>query len=431
MARANTVTLLSLDRYARIMGINPAHFNTGVAGNIMPMSAQCNDIFWQHSWQAGDRASREEIARAISDAEQEIATYLGYWPAPKYIAKEMHVYPHTYRPDWGGNGLDALGYYKSVQTKYGKFIAPGVRSVSPIGTATTAGGTLVYSDADGDGFDETATITLTTTITDPCGVKAFVAGYSGAPEWELRSPRSVTISGGVVTMVFYTWQLVDPDLWEAFPDSSDPLTAIDLTSIGNLLTSVEVYYEFANSTEESAQFFWEPTAAGLDPASCSTCGGGGCLVCSVTVQDGCIHVRNVDLGLVAPQVGQYNSSTANWESLSPAVCREPDLLKIWYYAGDIDNCFLAGQSCDPLSQFFAETIAWLATARLDYPLCGCGAVSNKSKMLQTDVVLVTGGNRYVNTFKRIDNPFGTRLGEVKAWKRLESFVRKVMPVAVI
>ena len=40
----------------------------------------------------------------------------------------------------------------SIMAEYGKVIQAGQRTVALVGTATVAGGTLVYTDADGDGF---------------------------------------------------------------------------------------------------------------------------------------------------------------------------------------------------------------------------------------------------------------------------------------
>jgi len=93
-------TLLSIHRYARIMGINPVHFSGGYGDTIWPiMNNSCQDIWVRNSWQYGDMVSREDIARAILDAESDIAHVLGYWPAPKWIEAEVHPYPRFHRPD--------------------------------------------------------------------------------------------------------------------------------------------------------------------------------------------------------------------------------------------------------------------------------------------------------------------------------------------
>lgn len=73
MAVAKEPTLLALDRFAEILGINPAHFNQGASTTVMPMLTNCPDIYYQFAWQRADCVSREEIARGIRQAEEEIA----------------------------------------------------------------------------------------------------------------------------------------------------------------------------------------------------------------------------------------------------------------------------------------------------------------------------------------------------------------------
>ena len=152
MARANTYTLTPLDTFAYIAGIHPAHFNTLAGGAVFPITGQCSDVWWQYSWQATDRISRDDLAQSLRDAEKEVAKVLGYSIAPEFHSKEMHKYTRPYRRNFYGSGLDNRGYHKSVKLRSGQFIQGGRRGITLIDTATTAGGTLVYSDPDGDDF---------------------------------------------------------------------------------------------------------------------------------------------------------------------------------------------------------------------------------------------------------------------------------------
>ena len=72
MARSSYDTLLSLDRYAKVMGINPAHFNGGANAAIFPVkSNRCQDIIPQYGWQYSDHTGREDIGEAIAVADGE------------------------------------------------------------------------------------------------------------------------------------------------------------------------------------------------------------------------------------------------------------------------------------------------------------------------------------------------------------------------
>ena len=76
MARAETITLLPLDRYATIMRMSVCHFNQ-VDGVKAPLRSGCDDVW--------DQPEREDLAWAMATAEEMIAHELGFWPAPKWM----------------------------------------------------------------------------------------------------------------------------------------------------------------------------------------------------------------------------------------------------------------------------------------------------------------------------------------------------------
>ena len=115
MSRASTDTLLSLDRFATIFGWEPPAFNQGVSSIIFPGNAACEPVY-QYSWQRHDAVAREDIALEIAQAEQDIANFLGWWPAPRWIAQDVKMYPRFHRPEYynigGGN---VRGQRKSIK----------------------------------------------------------------------------------------------------------------------------------------------------------------------------------------------------------------------------------------------------------------------------------------------------------------------------
>lgn len=416
MARSSYPTVLSVSQYAMLMGINPAHFAGGAAGTIFPLGGSCNQVWYQYSWQAADRVAREDLGLAIFNAEQEIAQVLGYWPAPRWFSQEFVNYPRYYDPTrWRTSGLDASERSISARLRYGRIIAGGRRSTTAIGTATAStpaapGDTLVYSDADGDGYQETATITLPVPSTMPHSqlIKAYWPGQT-APEWEIRPTRTKTLSGGSVVMKFWSWQLVPWDRWEQFPSDTYP-AALDFNDPVNRLSSVDVLYEYNDPTAVSARFRWEASPR-LDCA----CGGVGCALCSFTAQDGCILPRDANAGTAALQPATYSGGA--WSGLPWSLCRDPDHVSVWYYAGAISEEYLSGQGQDPLSRYLAEAIAWLATARLERPFCACSNLVALAADLRIDLA-ATQPISFQVSGAQLDNPFGTRRGEVKAWRRI-------------
>lgn len=418
LARPLPYTLLSLPRYARIMGIDPLHFSGAHAVGPLGQRNACSDIWYKYSWQNSDQVSLEHLAYTIQSAEQEIASYLGWWPAPVWVSEDTIRYPRVYARDMFGNTIDVRGTRKAVKASYGKVIELGQRMVTLVGAADTTTGNLAYSDEDADGFYETATITVATTYSDKRKLKVFMPGFSGAKEWEIRSPRRVTLSGGNVQFVFDSWLFINPELYEQIQpfEGIDP---IDISTVANFVTSVEVYYESVDPTLYSTQVVWNEFDL------CEICGGTGCAACAESNQTGCGRIADYNIGLIAPYPATYDAVDEEWDFTTWTYSYDPVRVKMWYYAGAVSNEYNAGVSVEPLSDFFAQIIAWLATARLERPLCACNNLITLSEELRTDLTLSSRdtGSRFV-TRDVLSSPFGTRKGEVMAWRRLNHFVKK-------
>ena len=438
MARASKVTLLSLDRFARIMGISPAHFAGASGTTVFPATSACTDIWYQHSWQKGDRVSREDLAIAIYNAEYELARLLGYYPAQRWIVNEMHQYPRHHRRNVIDAGTNVRGFAKSVTAKFGKMIDIGQRS---LGTKIDV--VPVFSDVQTPvGYNETVTVTAAHGgNTDIREWKVFIADKGGMPEWEIRDPRSVWISGANVMLKFWAWQFINPVDWDVFPLTATGAPVLVLETL-TYLADCDVYRVFNDNTAQSAEFFWEPEDWSISPAICSSCGGSGCATCSLTTQDGCAHIRDVDRGIVVPMPATYSDDNEQWERARWADCRAPDQVKIWYQAGELAQRYLDAENVtadydngavvDPLTDYWAETIAWLATARMERTLCACKNVIALANDLRRDVSRTDpdGPSFFVDPAE-LGNPLGTRLGEIKAWRRIKNIADVRAKVAVI
>lgn len=423
-------TILSLPSFAAIMGLNPPHFSGGFGQTVFPVGSNCDDVWPRYPWQASDRISLSELADTIYNVEEEIANYLGYYPGPKWIAKEMHPYPRHHRRDVYGLGSNSRGQYKSVITKKGKFIQAGQRAVTLLDDSVA----VVYSDESGSGINDTATITVATSLTDECEINAYFAGTGGALEWEIRPARSKTISGGNVILVYDSWLLLDPDLLAAYPTTAG-FDGLDLATSTNFVAAVDVYREYTDTTTKSAEFSWEPKPLNaLLNTVCASCGGTGCAACANTTQDGCLHIRDVDRGIAVPTPATYDEDEESWSLAQWSECREPDTVKIWYYAGDLDERFLRGESCERLSKYYAQAIAWMASARLERPPCGCQNIRAMFNDLRRDLAFSgtgEGDGSYFISPEDLNNPFGTRKGEVMAWRKLGKLTERIPDFAVV
>lgn len=421
-------TLLSLERWRQISGINPMHFWGGAGETYFPNVNQCDDVFYNFYWQNENNVSREEIARAIQQAESDITGVLGYSPAPHWV-EEVVNYPQHHRRDvmeWGM--MDVRGLGKAIRLGEGRFISAGQR----LATLVAANTSIVRTDEDSDGYNETVTITAATTVTDACQLHVYFAGTSADPDWEIRSPRSVTISGGNVVFKFFSWQFLSYEQQQAFQTTSQ-VTPIDIESATSYITKVDVYQITTDFTQTSATFYWERArlySLGLMPIGwcCSSCGTTGCPACEFITQDGCLKVKDADGQFGVPQPATYDSDTGQWDNSTQTVCRDPDMVRIWYYAGEQAQNYLAGRTCDPLNSNLANAIAWLATARVNRPFCTCNNALTLLNNLQRDMAFT--GSRELGSFQvsaaDMDNPFGTRLGEVKAWHIVSRLASNLM-----
>jgi hypothetical protein len=360
--------------------------------------------------------SREDVNNAIQQAESEIHALIGFLTSPDWVVEEVKSFPRSIPVrSVSSNGKDLRWYDKAIDTKWGKVISGGQRAT----TAIETGATVTYSDTDGDGWSELATITVATTVTDTSQIKVYFAGTSADPRWEIRPVKDKVISGGTATITIDSWLLIDPDLQAGYPTTSE-FSAIDISGTGNFVSTVDVYREYTDATTTSAQFYWEPQSSNviLLGNTCSSCGGAGCTACAYTTQDGCLLVRDAENGLIS--ASPATESDGVWTRSSWSVCRDPQMIKIWYQSGGMSQEFLSGWDHDPLDNRWAQAITWLSAARLEKPVCSCTNVQNVMSELRRDVTR-SSREAFYTRFEAmgiLHAKFGTRVGEVRAWQLL-------------
>jgi hypothetical protein len=420
-------THLTLDRYARIMGVvAPPHFFGSYSVNRFPLEGTCDIVVPRHGWQLYEVVSREEILEQIFIAEQEIAEFLGHYVAPTFVTNEPHQYPGPYDPLLTSvSGLNTAGFDKSIEAKKALIIQPGPRAASLIGTATTTGSSLDYTDEDGDGYIETAKVTFPTTETELCELRCFVPDKDGVDEWEIRTPRRKYLSGGNVVFEFSVWLFINPDLDARYPDTDD-YRALDYTDTTNLLDSVDIYRVYVDNTAESARFYWESDPNCVVQGSVVDAG-------SLVSQGGVAILRDVQSGLLVPRAATYDADQSIWTADTRSVNRDPDIVRVSYYAGDVAQAYLSGRNCDPLKDIYAKAIAYMATARLTRSICSCPGIVVFFESLQEDFAVSTPNRNTTIGFRDLENPFGTRRGELMAWRLIGKLgTRELNPeVAVI
>lgn len=405
-------TILPLPRYAQIIGINPIQFMSGVAPTYFPDTG-CSDRWRQYDWQDEVKVSRDAIAREIKRAEHDIAAQLGYWPGQVWVINDNELYTKYYR-----NELTALfghnpqGLYKSVTLNWGKFIQGGTRAATLVGGASVSGGHITFSDEDSDGFDETVTIVMATSVTDPYEISVFYSGSGGDERFEIRPVRYKTISGGAVTIVMDSWLLFKPELLSAFPGSSSTNLDIPAESSDSYVTGVDIYRIY-NDPEDQCTLYWD----GAPGTYCASCNGSGCPDCDPVTQIACISARNPDDGIaVVMPASSYDAGAFSVGTFCTG--KEPDRLIANYQSGELSTSH--GNSTYEVPHDLADAIAKMATARLSRPLCtDCENVRAREVELKMDLSMIQRGKIEETQFitkEVMTCPFGTRRGEVEAWR---------------
>lgn len=396
-------TLLPIYQFAKVLGLHPLHV-MGVDANIgSAQNRVCVSPIKQYSWQDSDGVSREELSWAILEAEADLARELGYWPAPKWIDVER-VEIEQPGAGWYRSMYDIRGDLFSVKTQYGELISGGTEGKSLIDDAVA----VVYSDADSDGYAETATITVSTSVTDPEEIAVYYPGLSGDDEWEVR-PINVSISGGTATITCRREQLVLKSLLE----SLNPATAIDGLTNGNFLTTVDVYRKYHDPSTQ-VQLVWR----GL--GDCWSCSGDGCASCGLTVQTGCTTIKDKKLGLITISPAAWDGDEESFTYEYPSVCsRRPDYVRLWYRSGYRDMSL--SRPNITVAREWQLAIAKLAISKLDRLICSCKGVSDVQSHWSADLrrsASSRGGSSVykATNYELENNPFGTTVAAMDVWR---------------
>lgn len=426
MARAETITKLSLDRWAKIIGIHPMHFN-GVFDPNRP-TTPCEQPWLQHPWQAADRVGREEVAQAIADAEADIERYLHYRLLPVWETDEWHRGERPNRPELFNLSMtDVRGFAQTVAADWGYLITGGVRQKDLL----EADAALDYSDADGDTYNEVATVTGGVTVeegTPACEVKVYFpvsnaqVATGGEDQWEIK-PINVSVVGTTATITFRREQCVLPERYDDLvpPADDSHQRGVDGSDDGNFLEEVDVYRVY-NDPQTQATFLWEGLGIGCP------CNGTGCGQCEYSTQTGCLTLRSEPrLSVVAYRPATWNAENLEFDAAALAINREPDIVRLFYYAGWRDKRLeFPTIAMDPA---WEQTVAHYAAAKLDRPICECNNVGAWVKHWQHDMAMAGEGEFVKFLDKQLDNPFGTQRGAIAAWQKVkeQAIGEEVMP----
>lgn len=385
MARVSTPTLLSVDQWAMIMGINLWQFNQIGKGLPKDPATQCKSAWFQHPFQA-DTLSREIVGRTIANAEELFWDKVHYWPAPKYTEELQLTIPKP-RKNKLSSYYDVRGLWKSIALPDFK--------VQEVGTLTRtliqADNLIVTSDSTGTGFVDT----WTATVAVPAGTRAdelvvfvsedFRLGNDLDSTWEIR-PVRISVSGTVATIISTLAIMVLPSAHETY-------AAVNLSKADPIfMGKVDLYLQFIDTTHTVASP-QQGLAVWDVPGTCDP-------QCDVKTAPLCLSQVDKEAGSVALQV-KPNDTPYYWG---------PDRAQINYSSGvPLKN--------RQMKLKYALIIAYLATSMFPTEKCGC---ERSSVIIAHWRGLPSDGNQRGRplTFDEIDHPFGPSRGGRYAWEQI-------------
>ncbi len=389
MARAETVTLLPLDRYAEIMQIPLTHFNQ-LNGALAPLLKGCGGTVW-------DQDAREDLAWTMAEAEEMIATELEFWPSPKFFIDEQQPLGlEGIRFDWR-NGESQVDW-KYVQ-------AYGTETL----TLKQADAGVEYSNSDNNPLNRPNLATIGTAIysdlpscVNACEVAVFFRVADGAEDaaderWEIK-PVKVDIDGDTMRITAESSLFIRPNLIELTEadckGSEDKTKWIWNFETANLVAQVDVYCRTVNTTLPLT-LKWD------NVCGCNT------TICEHVTQTACAYRTDNRRGyfIARPATGANKEAT-------PKNSFPPESVLVNYRSGfPINN-----KTCRMNPQL-ERAIVKLTNALLPEPPCGfCDAAQTRWKLDRTNVDPLTP--------EAASLPWDlyTR-GALEAWRIVKKFAR--------
>jgi hypothetical protein len=220
-------TALSLEAFREIVGWQNWYFYQ-LANSVIPLTDSANLIVCEYPWQRPMAAARSDFRRAIQKAEQQLSTALNYDVSTRYRSEGYAVgYLKQVRPSayasWGGYGQGyGQGYGGALlKLNVGKLQRIATVSYTSLGASVT----LVYSDGDGDGLNDTFTATFTDSTSDPAKVivafsasdqptNSSTASSSNPLDWQIRPVTVTRLNASTLQITGPSWLLVKPALYE-------------------------------------------------------------------------------------------------------------------------------------------------------------------------------------------------------------------------
>jgi len=372
--------------------------------NELQRDVSCSDPVLQYTWQArgGGRPGREEIAQAIQQAEDIIYRALNFSPSPRWFVDEVDV-----------NTAHRWGYWPGgtfgLRTNNFHVIEPGVERYAFLESAQ-----VTFEDADGDGYKETAIISISslgTGVIDANEISAFPPGYGPDPALEIRPIRvDFDAPNDKINITVARHLLARWDLQERLDAQG-----IDGMKDTNFYPELDIYRHYSD-VSQAAEIIWP-------------CGGcNACSACATQTTTGCFWVTDPRNGLIKLGPARWVEDSyfvglgeGAWQTTGCLWVQTPARVKLHYRAGFVDNRLKR-----PLVEMAPElerAVSFLALSYLDRDWLTCEQIRNLQAHWRFDLAKSESTPSQSSNF-RLDPdllkcPFGTTRAALYAWRVIQ------------
>lgn len=351
-------------------------------GDLAPLSERGKNVWVLPDW--------NDLARGITRGLSKMVDTLHFYPRPVYLSERIPL------------GRGRPFQMQTLQTRYGYIQAIGRRAI----TALESAAPVVYSDEDGDGVDDTGTVTVVMATTPPSAseIQMFftvtdidLPGAVVADERYQIEPATVTVSGNTITLTAHIAYFVLPSKWRQpylapnyNPHNKNVLTSNDPA---NYVTEVDVYRVYPDATSA--------VVLSRRKASCASCGWDWENIAGVAdIEDSRLGLINVSEESCLCWRGGYR------------------YVDVYYYAGyPIPN--YSNTSQDDVFTGEAEPALTEALTRLS----NCEQARQPNTFTNEIATRWTTDNNY-QKFQgepMEKTPLGSKLGQIAAWEIVSDY----------
>lgn len=287
MARSSILTLLPLDHYAWLMNVPAAHFNNLDDGRT---PSACRP-FWQ-------QAHHDEIALAISQAEEKLRRHLHYDIAPAWRSETLAFgdAEAAWYADWRTVPLVAsCGHINEFGKRASELFAADV----PVAYA----GDYASLSVSVSGINDTSELHVYYRVLDG-------ADEAGSEQWEIRPLRAIA-SGTTALLVGSKALFAKPAVREA----DYPAPYEDAASF---VTHVDVYRVYTDP-RTPVRLVWD-AESGADPSGNTT-------------QAAAARLLDPESGQFQVRPAEWNEGTKQHIEIEALRTDVPERVEVWYRAG--------------------------------------------------------------------------------------------------